>query len=86
MAKYQTKSVIVDAVQFNPQEQWPEFIHRHPQNRPVPMDGSLAYFYTPAEGKVSVMAGDWIITDASGKRSICKPDVFETAYEPVEVI
>lgn len=28
--------------------------------------------------------GDWIIKDSTGKISICKPDVFEKTYEPVE--
>lgn len=35
------------------------------------------------EGGHTVCPGDWIITGVKGERYPCKPDVFETTYEPV---
>ena len=34
-------------------------------------------------GRMEIVPGDWVITDAQG-RYICKPDVFDLAYEPVK--
>ncbi len=36
------------------------------------------------KGVRRIEEGDWIITDADGKVSFCKPDIFEKTYEPVE--
>lgn len=36
------------------------------------------------EGGHTVCPGDWIITGVKGEHYPCKPDVFETTYEPVE--
>lgn len=35
------------------------------------------------EGGHTVCPGDWIITGVKGERYPCKPDIFETTYEPV---
>ena len=84
MAKFQKKSELVEAIQFNPDQMpWPEYIHPWPENRPVPKLDSPGYIFTPEQGKVLLMAGDWIVTDEKGKRTICKPDVFEAVYEEV---
>lgn len=85
MPWYRTKPVLVTAVQFNPdQTPWPDGVHPWPQNRPVPKLDSPGYIFTPEEGKIPLMAGDWIITDTQkGKRTVCKPDVFEAVYEEV---
>jgi hypothetical protein len=85
MARFQKKSELVEAVVFGSTQDIPDGMKPWKQNQPHPIDGSWGYIDT-AKGRESVWIGDWIITDASSKRSICKPDVFETAYEPVEVI
>lgn len=36
------------------------------------------------EGGHIVCPGDWIITGIKGERYPCKPDIFETTYEPVQ--
>jgi len=36
------------------------------------------------EGGHDVCPGDWIITGVKGEQYPCKPDVFESTYEPVE--
>jgi hypothetical protein len=35
------------------------------------------------EGGHRVCPGDWIITGVKGERYPCKPDIFESTYEPV---
>ena len=36
------------------------------------------------EGCHIVTPGDWIITGVAGEHYPCKPDIFETTYEPAE--
>lgn len=36
------------------------------------------------EGGHTVCPGDWIITGVAGERYPCKPDIFESTYEPIE--
>lgn len=36
------------------------------------------------EGGHIVCPGDWIITGVQGEHYPCKPDIFESTYEPVE--
>lgn len=83
MAKYRKKPVVIDAVQFDPDQQpWPEGVKPWPQNRPSPMNGSVGYIRT-LEGDHHVTPGDWIITGVKGERYPCKPDIFEATYEEV---
>lgn len=35
-------------------------------------------------GRRAALAGDWIVTDASGERRPCTPEAFEASYEPIE--
>lgn len=85
MAKYQKKTVIVDAVQFDPgQNPWPEGVKPWRDNQPRPRDMSHGYIDT-SKGRTSVVAGDWIVVE-QGKKSVCKPEVFEATYVPAEVI
>ena len=35
------------------------------------------------EGNLTVLEGDYVVRDAKGKFSTCKPDVFEQTYEPI---
>jgi len=36
------------------------------------------------EGKMHVIAGDWIITGIKGEKYNCKDDIFRATYEAVE--
>jgi hypothetical protein len=38
----------------------------------------------PSIGGHIVNPGDWIITGVKGEHYPCKPDIFETTYEPAE--
>lgn len=35
------------------------------------------------EGPIKASVGDWIITGIRGEQYPCKPDVFESTYQPV---
>ena len=70
MARYQKKSLVVDAVQwFEPGD--------HPA---VVADGSGANHIETPEGRLRVEPGDWIITGVAGENYPCKPDVFQKLY------
>lgn len=36
------------------------------------------------EGPLTVSNGDWVIKGVNGEFNSCKPDIFETTYEPAE--
>jgi hypothetical protein len=76
MARYQKKSVVVEAVQW--------FKHGdHPAVLPGSAGGGVGYIETP-EGRLRVEAGDWIITGIAGENYPCKPDIFEQLYTPAD--
>ena len=77
--KFRKKPIIVEA------EQW--FPGRHIDGviEPEPMSVTQFFpFIDTLEGPVTLMSGDWIITDPDGQKHVCKPDVFEKTYERVE--
>jgi len=93
--KYIQKPVIVDAVQFTeatrvayhfdggtlPAGVKMVSCHLHPPTRTIHSDKFI--LLTPNGGPY-LEVGDWILTDADGERSVCKPDIFEATYEKVE--
>lgn len=83
MGKYKKRSVVVEAVQFDPGKEWPICVIPWSQGNVAPKDMSQGYIDSPG-GMVHVLAGDWIITDDQGRYSTCKPDVFAASYDPVE--
>lgn len=34
------------------------------------------------EGDIVLLSGDWVVTGFNGHRFSCKPDIFESVYEP----
>lgn len=83
MSKWRKKPVVIDAEQFDPYKHpWPKGII--PWGRDYrPRDMSWGYIST-LEGRMHVLAGDWIITGVAGEVYPCKPEIFEATYEPVE--
>lgn len=83
MAKYRNKSTseIVDAIQFDPKQQWPAKVISWNEVGYRPRDGSWGYIQTK-NGKEHVMAGDWIVTDIFKDRSLFKDTDFKATYEP----
>lgn len=49
----------------------------------IPSDGAYIEIHT-LEGVMRANEGDWIIQGVQGEFYPCKPDIFDTTYEPVE--
>lgn len=81
MKKYQLRNdpnVIVNAIQFNPDDKpWPEGIIPWPSSLPRPRNGSWGYI-----GKIRecVFNGDYIVYDQLGALPPVREDVFERKY------
>lgn len=81
MQKYRKKPVVIEAVQFDPhQTPWPDGVI--PWTTVQRRDMSWGYIQT-LERKMSVLAGDWIITGVAGEKYPCKDDIFKATYEEV---
>ena len=77
MAKYRKKPVVVEAVQFWPEERpWPEGVCVNPG---CPQERS-PHIHT-LEGDHLVSPGDFVITGVKGERYPCKADIFAATYE-----
>jgi hypothetical protein len=82
--KYRKKPVVVEAEQFDPLARpWPDCVHPWADEEARPRDMSWGYIET-LEGKMHVMAGDFIITGVKGEQYPCKPDIFALTYESAE--
>ena len=89
--KYRKKPVIIDAVQFIPQEDDPGDTRCGPVIRwAASFDAGEDWVFAPdqieiptLEGVMSVHVGDWIIRGVKGEFYPCKPDIFTVTYEPV---
>ena len=78
------ESVVIDAVQFDPHSSpWPDGIISWEKEVFQPRDMSWGYIQT-LEGRMHVIAGDWIITGVAGERYPCKDVIFCQTYERVE--
>jgi hypothetical protein len=86
MASFRKRPVVIEAVQWFPGveidgvEMEPCDLPRHDPEYPCAA-GRHPYIKT-LEGRMSVSAGDWIITGVQGERYPCKPDIFALTYEP----
>ena len=84
MPKFKKKPVIIEATQFDPNvHPWPEGVIPWNREEYLPRDMSWGYIQT-LEGKMHVIAGDWIITGVEGEKYNCKDSIFKVSYEPVE--
>lgn len=77
MGTYRKKPVEIQAEQFfRDRLPWPEGVVEDPFKVRGPGIETL-------EGRMDVRDGDWVITGLQGERYPCKPDIFESTYEPV---
>ena len=90
MAKYRKKPIVIEAEQWNPNN---NNIPKPPMREPDRLgviwhygpQGKLANgFIETLEGGHSVSFDDWIITGVAGEKYPCKPAIFEATYEKVE--
>lgn len=84
MAKYRKKPVVIEAVQWNGNNEH-EIVT-------TLVGDSGDYYFTPGgqlfihtlEGQMKADIGDYIIKGIKGEFYPCKPDIFEATYEKVE--
>lgn len=82
--RFRKRPVIVEAEKFDPHRKlWPEGVIPWSDDEPRPRDMSWGCIET-LEGRMHVMAGDWIITGVKGEKYPCKPDIFKATYEAVD--
>jgi hypothetical protein len=77
--KYRRRPTIVEAEQWFPGKDVPGV----QQENAGGLNPGLFYVDT-VNGRTYPAAGDWVITECDGKRSLCKPDVFDATYIPVQ--
>jgi len=87
MPKFRKKPVMIEAEQFDGHG-LPHLLEREGFVNPVwtagySDDGTTLVIDT-LEGKVKARRGAWIISGVNGEFYLCKPDIFEKTYEPVE--
>lgn len=87
MAKYKSKSIEIEAIQFTSSGLTEEMKEFAPGKIDGPIRGPDENLYlavhTP-KGLAKIYIGDWIIKDADGLLSCCHPDIFAATYESVE--
>lgn len=88
MTKYRKKPVVIEAVQWDGCAALAfimRFIGRSGSIQvPFPCPPNSKLVIETLEGNMTASPGDWIIKGIQGEFSICKPDIFEATYEPVE--
>ncbi len=85
--KFRKKPVIIEAVQFLPNNTAVEAIitlaaegtRRVEVERTA--DGHYRMYIHTLEGRMEASVGDWIIRGVSGELYPCKPDIFIQTYE-----
>ncbi len=84
MGKYRKKPVVIDAVQWNGQDDFGAVVALggDPARR-VFTTGNFLNIET-LEGMMLANPGDWIIRGVKGELYPCKDDIFRATYEPVE--
>ena len=83
MPKFRKKPVVVEAAQFWPErEPLPDGVDFHGTDD----TGAKHYSVRTAHGqRAFVVAGDWVIAEPGGRGHYpCKPDIFDSTYEPAE--
>lgn len=85
MAKYRTKPVTVEAVQYFGVESFPELeiFMDDEYYRVLFQPGSEQLIILTSESDYRVEVGDWIIRNEKGEFYSCKPDIFNEIYEKV---
>jgi len=96
--KFRKKPVVIEAFQMTVErrwhnDEWPNWLHEAWQKD---KGDAGAYwcdktqtdrtFITTLEGVHEVSPGDFIIQGVKGELYPCKPDIFETTYDPVKPV
>ena len=88
--KYQTKSIVVDAIQYDGSNDREIDIWGTPFSSefittvfPTLEDEVSVMKVVTRSGIATAVSGDWIIRGFKGEYYPCKPDIFEIIYEAV---
>lgn len=85
--KYRKKPVVIDAMQFNGNNQFEimRWIESLDTQRHITWHFTNGKIEIPTlEGVMSCSKDDWVIRGVSGEFYPCKPDIFELTYEEVK--
>lgn len=74
--KYRKKPIIVEAFQWTPGMELPEWAHCCTEFTPY-------LFVSTLYGEMKANPDDYIIRGVEGEVYPCKPSIFEATYEPV---
>lgn len=80
MSKFRKKPAEIEAFRwtYDPEPEWWKDL------KGVTVEVNTGAVFIPTlEGTMKAQGGDYIIKDATGQISTCKPDVFEATYELV---
>ncbi len=89
MAKYRKKPVVIEATQWWKDGDHSNVIEIPPsvvetiKDRSVALNIDECRWIGTLEGGHIVSPGDWIITGVQGEQYPCKPDIFQSTYEPI---
>lgn len=88
MLRFRKRPVVVEAVQFLPDENpltaWPDGVTPWDRGH-TPPDMSWGYVVTIHGQQTHVHPGDWIVTEPDGGYHYpVKPDIFEATYEALD--
>lgn len=86
MDKYRRKSVVVEAVQFDPKQlPWPSMIK--PQSTTLPTHlNHIGWVEVPRAmgvGRLAISAGQWVIMEGGEPFDVVDDAEFKQLYEPV---
>jgi hypothetical protein len=80
--KYIKKPVVIDAIQWDG-DNFNEIVHNFVGILCGQIHDNKLGILT-LEGDMTADIGDWIIRGVKGEFYLCKPDIFEMTYEPVD--
>ena len=85
MSQYRKKQLVIEAMQWDGSSPSALAIMRWAMNKSViggTYHGSPFLSVFTREGRMNASAGDWIIKGVKGEFYPCKPDIFESTYDP----
>ncbi len=82
MPKFRKKPVVIEAIEFDGSHESAHEIFKLSEGR-ISYIGNRLTIRT-LEGEMLASEGDWIIKGVAGEVYPCKPDIFESTYEPVD--
>ena len=80
--KYRKKPVVIEAIQWNGNNQTEIADWSRGTQRYIEFEGTVCRIQT-LEGVMTASKDDYIIKGVKGEFYPCKPDIFEVTYEPV---